>query len=169
MFAIKEAVSAPSNDANLNPKGCKDERCRFALWGGAQIYGCKLAPKRCKLKLIAPLWVQFCFWGARLRPVLVLWHFGGASLYLYFLVCRRGKKNGGMEMFDSENRIKWSLGILLVNAWYCFQEFSSSYCFRVWHCFYHVLCWLIVSIYEDWKLFIKQRFTINTCLLLGSK
>ena len=36
---------------------------------GAQICGCKSrAYNRCKLKLIAPLWVQTCFWGARLYP-----------------------------------------------------------------------------------------------------
>ena len=56
--------------ANLNPTGCKDEGCRFALWGvhrymGANLLlGCKIAAER----------------------VLVLWHFGGANLYLYFLV-----------------------------------------------------------------------------------
>ena len=45
---------------------------------------------RCKLKLIAPLWMQTCFWGARLRPK-GCWYCDilgvQTCIYLYFLVC----------------------------------------------------------------------------------
>ena len=71
----EQACTFSNTGARLNPKysflqsqieaflhfeGCKDYRCRFALWG--------VNNAGANLRWLQILWVESCFGGARLRP-----------------------------------------------------------------------------------------------------